>query len=121
MSLLNDLGIEVVEKGKHKVILGMEITQDHLDKETEQPGIISAMLSETAASIGANLSFHQGSAAITSVSLHSLNALKLGRIIVEAQPVKDGSNIQTWQATLHYDNSAISNSLCTITLKKIEA
>lgn len=121
MSLLKDMGIEVVEQGKHKVVLQMEISEDHLEMESKKAGSIAAMLSETAASIGGNLNIEgDETAAILSVSLHNLNSLKLGRIVVEAISIRNGSNIQTWQATIHYDNSAITNSLSTITLKKIQ-
>ncbi|GEO48033.1 MULTISPECIES: PaaI family thioesterase [Companilactobacillus] len=121
MSLLNDLGIEVVEEGKHKVVLQMDINDEHLQMEEKKAGSINAMLSETAASIGANLNMENNdTAAILSVSLHNLNSLKIGKIQVEAISIRNGSNIQTWQATIHYDNSAITNSLSTITLKKIQ-
>lgn len=121
MSLLNDLGIEVVEEGKHKVVLQMDVSEEHLEMEARKAGSINAMLSETAASIGANLNMNNNdTAAILGVSLHNLNSLKLGKILVEAISIRNGSNIQTWQATIHYENSAITNSLSTITLKKIQ-
>ncbi|HIY92689.1 aromatic compound catabolic protein [Companilactobacillus sp. HBUAS56275] len=121
MSLLNDLGIEVVEEGKHKVVLQMDVSEEHLEMEARKAGSINAMLSETAASIGANLNMdNNDTAAILGVSLHNLNSLKLGKILVEAISIRNGSNIQTWQATIHYENSAITNSLSTITLKKIQ-
>lgn len=119
MGLLNDLGIEVIEEGKHKVVLQMDINENHLQMEAKKTGSINAMLSETAASIGANLNMNENeTASVLSLSLHNLNSLKLGTILVEAISIKNGSNVQTWQATSHYDNSAITNSLSTITLKK---
>ncbi|WP_119327184.1 aromatic compound catabolic protein [Companilactobacillus musae] len=121
MSLLNDMGIKVVEQGRHKVILQMDLTEEHLQMESNKEGIINAMLSETAASIGANLNVDKdNSAAVLGVSLHNLNNLKLGRLMVEAISVRNGENVQTWQATTHFDKSAITNSLSTITLKKIQ-
>lgn len=121
MSLLNDMGIKVVEQGRHKVVLQMDLTEEHLQMENNKEGIINAMLSETAASIGANLNVDKDdSAAVLGVSLHNLNNLKLGRLMVEAISVRNGENIQTWQATTHFDKSAITNSLSTITLKKIQ-
>lgn len=121
MSLLDDLGIELVEQGKHKVVLQMELNEEHLQMEAKKAGSINAMLCETAASIGANLDVEKGaSAALLSVSLHNLNTLKIGKLIVEAISIRSGNNVQTWQATTHYDKSAITNSLSTITLKKIQ-
>lgn len=121
MSLLKDLGIEVVEQGRHKVVLQMDLTEEHLQMEENKTGTINAMMSETAASIGANLNVEQDrSAAVMSLSLHNLNTLKLGRLVVEAISVRNGNNIQTWQATTHFEKSAIPNSLSTITLKKIQ-
>jgi len=121
MSLLDDMGIEVVEQGRHKVVLQMDLNEEHLQMEANKAGSINAMLSETAASIGANLNVEkENSAAILGVSLHNLNTLKLGKLIVEAISVRNGNNVQTWQATTHYDKSAITNSLSTITLKKIQ-
>ena len=49
-----------------------------------------------------------------------LNKLKLGNLIVEAISVRNGNNVQTWQTTTHFEDSAISNSLSTITLKKLQ-
>lgn len=121
MSLLNDMGIEVVEQGRHKVVLQMDLTEEHLQMEQQKAGSINAMLSETAASIGANLNVDKDdSAAILSVSVHNLNTLKLGKLMVEAISVRNGNNVQTWQATTHFDKSAITNSLSTVTLKKIQ-
>lgn len=121
MSLLDDLGMEVVEQGRHKVVLQLDLTEEHLQMESNKTGVINAVMSETAASIGANLNVEDdSSAAILSVSLHNLNTLKLGKLVVEAISVRVGENVQTWQATTHYDQSAISNSLSTITLKKIQ-
>lgn len=121
MSLLKDMGIEVVEQGRHKVVLQMDLGPEHLQMEADKAGSINAMLSETAASIGANLNLDDDdSAAILGVNLHNLNKLKEGRLIVEAISVRNGNNVQTWQATTHFDNSAITNSLSTITLKKLQ-
>lgn len=121
MSLLDDMGIEVVEQGRHKVVLQMDLNEDHLQMEAKKTGSINAMLSETAASIGANLNVEKdNSAAILGVSLHNLNTLKVGKLVVEAISVRNGNNVQTWQATTHFDKSAITNSLSTITLKRIQ-
>jgi len=121
MSLLKDLGIEVVEQGRHKVVLQMDLNEEHLAMEEKKAGSINAMLSETAASIGANLNVESNnSAAILGVSLHNLNSLKLGKLIVEAISIRNGNNVQTWQATTHFEKSAITNSLSTVTLKKIQ-
>jgi len=121
MSLLKDMGIEVVEQGRHKVVLQMDLNPEHLQMESEKAGSINAVLSETAASIGANLNLEDDdSAAVLGMNLHILNKLKLGRLIVEAISVRNGNNVQTWQATTHFDNSAITNSLSTITLKKLQ-
>ncbi|CAJ1193757.1 PaaI family thioesterase [Companilactobacillus nantensis] len=121
MSLLSDMGIEVVEKGKHKVVLEMELTPEHLEMEKNKVGSINAMLSETAASIGANLNLEQDdSAAITGVNVHNLNSFKLGKLVVEAISVRNGENVQTWQATTHFDKSAIANGLSIVMLKKIQ-
>lgn len=119
MSLLSDLGIEVTEQGKHKVILEMELTEEHLQMEANKKGSVNAMLSETAASIGANLNMEkENSAVVTSMSLHSLNDLKLGNLVAEAISVRNGNNIQTWQVTTHLKKSAIPNSLSTVILKR---
>lgn len=121
MSLLKDMGIEVVEQGKHKVVLEMQLTEEHLQMEENKAGSVNAMLAETAASIGANLNLDDdSSAAVYSMSLHLLNKLKLGKLVVEATSVRNGDNIQTWQATTHLDQSAISNSLSSISLKKLQ-
>ncbi|MFH5810732.1 aromatic compound catabolic protein [Companilactobacillus sp. FL22-1] len=120
MSLLDDLGIEVVEKGKHKVVLEMDLTAEQLAKKQDQNDI-KALLSETAASIGANLNMDPTSAAkVLTVSIHNLNALKAGRLVVEAISIRNGDNVQTWQAVTHFSDSAITNSLSTVTLKKIQ-
>jgi len=121
MSLLKDLGIEVLEQGRHKVVLQMDLTEEHLNMEEKKAGSINAMLSETAASIGANLNVDQkSSAAIMGVNVHNLNAFKLGTLVVEAISIRSGENVQTWQATTHFEQSAIPNGLSTVMLKKIQ-
>jgi len=121
MGLLNDLGIEVVEQGRHKVVLKVNLTDKYLDMENKKAGSINAMLAKTAASLGANLNVDQNnSATVTNISVHNLNAFKLGTLIVEAISIRNGENIQTWQATTHFEKSAIDNGLSTVMLKKIQ-
>lgn len=122
MNLLENLGIKVIEQKRNKVVLEMSIEDKHLQPHKIMHGGVNAVLAETAASIGANLNINEDGYAAVGVDImtHHLNPIKQGIVVTEATPVRIGNTIQTWQACTHLKDSAINDSLSTITLKKVK-
>ncbi|WP_025025359.1 PaaI family thioesterase [Companilactobacillus nodensis] len=120
MNLLENLGIEVIEQNKNRVTLQMKVEDKHLQPYKIMHGGINAVLAETAASIGANLNITEPDEVAVGVDVltHHLNTVKDGVLIAEALPIKIGYSIQVWQVMTHPEDSAISNSMSTVTLKK---
>ncbi|KRL67025.1 PaaI family thioesterase [Companilactobacillus versmoldensis] len=121
MNLLENLGIKVSDQSKTRVILKMEIAAKHMQPYKLMHGGISAVLAETAASIGANLNIEDDEHVAVGVDIttHHLNPVKDGVLVTEATPVKVGNVIQTWTITTHLEGHAINTSLSTVTLKKV--
>ncbi|MCH4009911.1 PaaI family thioesterase [Companilactobacillus sp.] len=121
MNLLENLGIEVTDKSKTRVILKMKLEDKHMQPYKIMHGGISTVLAETAASIGANLNIDDDDSVAVGVDImtHHLNPVKDGVLVTEATPVRVGNSIQTWTVTTHLDGHAIATSLSTVTLKKV--
>lgn len=121
MNLLENLGIQVVDQGKTRVVLKMKIEDKHMQPYKIMHGGISTVLAETAASIGANLNIDEDDKVAVGVDImtHHLNPVKDGVIVTEATPVRVGNTIQTWTVTTHLEGHAINTSLSTVTLKKV--
>lgn len=121
MNLLDNLGIEVTDQSKTRVVLKMKIEDKHMQPHKIMHGGISAVLAETAASMGANLNIEDDGYVAVGVDImtHHLNPVKEGVLVTEATPVRVGNSIQTWTVTTHLEGHAISTSLSTVTLKKV--
>lgn len=121
MNLLENLGIQVVDQGKTRVVLKMKVEDKHMQPYKIMHGGISTVLAETAASIGANLNIDEDDKVAVGVDImtHHLNPVKDGVIVTEATPVRVGNTIQTWTVTTHLEGHAINTSLSTVTLKKV--
>ncbi|MQS53427.1 PaaI family thioesterase [Companilactobacillus mishanensis] len=121
MNLLENLGIDVIDQGKTRVVLKMKIEDKHMQPHKIMHGGINAVLAETAASIGANLNIddENGVAVGVDIMTHHLNSVKDGVLVTEATPVRVGNTIQTWTVTTHLEDHAIPTSLSTVTLKKV--
>ncbi|AKP67266.1 PaaI family thioesterase [Companilactobacillus ginsenosidimutans] len=121
MNLLENLGINVTDQSKTRVILKMKLEDKHMQPYKIMHGGISTVLAETAASIGANLNIDGDDEVAVGVDImtHHLNPVKEGVLVTEATPVRVGNTIQTWTVTTHLEGHAISTSLSTVTLKKV--
>jgi len=104
-SLIDTLGIEVVELTRERVILTMPI-----DERTRQPfGILhggaSVALIETAASLGAwwNVDRTREAAVGIEINANHLRARRDGMVRCVATPVHRGRTTQVWSATITDD------------------
>lgn len=114
MNLLQYLGIKIQTVTTNQVIISINVTD-----QIKQPfgivhGGINAILSETAASLGANAWLtnndrHQVATGVD-INTHHLRAVKTGVLKAVATPLKLGRRIQTWQVQTFNDDQITSNS-----------
>lgn len=114
MNLLQYLGIKIQTVTANQVIISINVTD-----QIKQPfgivhGGINAILSETAASLGANAWLtnndrHQVATGVD-INTHHLRAVKTGVLKAVATPLKLGRRIQTWQVQTFNDDQITSNS-----------
>ncbi|UQS83125.1 PaaI family thioesterase [Bombilactobacillus thymidiniphilus] len=118
MNLIESLHIQTVTKTPEKVVLQMPVTA-----EVKQPfglvhGGINAVLAETAASIGANLTLDTEHVAVgLQINTNHLRSVQTGILYVQAVPVKIGHQVQVWQATTYQVDVTKATSFSTVNLK----
>lgn len=114
MNLLQYLGIKIQTVTANQVIISINVTD-----QIKQPfgivhGGINAILSETAASLGANawLTNNDRYQVATGIDIntHHLRTVKTGVLKAVATPLKLGRRIQTWQVQTFNDDQITSNS-----------
>ena len=114
MNLLQYLGIKIQTVTANQVIISINVTD-----QIKQPfgivhGGINAILSETAASLGANAWLTNNDrppvATGLDINTHQLRTVKTGVLKAVATPLKLGRRIQTWQVQTFNDDQITSNS-----------
>jgi 1,4-dihydroxy-2-naphthoyl-CoA hydrolase len=110
------LGVEVVEAGPERVVLRLPV-----DWRVHQPfgllhGGVSALLAESAASLGAALAAGAGRSVVgIELSASHLRGMREGHLTAEATPVRVGRTIQVWRIVLSDDDGrAICESRCSL-------
>jgi uncharacterized protein (TIGR00369 family) len=114
---INDLlDVEVVEAGPERVVLRLPV-----DWRVHQPfgmlhGGVSALLAESAASLGGALAAGPGRNVVgIELSASHLRGLRDGHLTAEATPVRVGRTIQVWRIVLTDDDGrAICESRCSL-------
>ena len=98
------LDVAVVEAGPERVVLAVPVTW-----KVHQPygilhGGVSALLAESAASLGAGLSAGPGRRVVgIEISASHLRAVRGGTLTATATPVRRGRTVQVWQIQLTDD------------------
>lgn len=114
---INDLlDVEVVEAGPERVVMRLPV-----DWRVHQPygllhGGVSALLAESAASLGAALAAGP-ERMVVGIELNAshLRGLRDGHLTAEATPVRVGRTIQVWRIVLTDDDGrAICESRCSV-------
>jgi uncharacterized protein (TIGR00369 family) len=110
------LGIELVEATKDLVVLRLEV-----GPAVHQPygllhGGVSALLAESAASLGASLNVPEGKAVVgIELSASHLRGMSSGLLVARATPIRIGRAVQVWHIELRdQDSVLICDAKCTV-------
>jgi uncharacterized protein (TIGR00369 family) len=114
---INDLlDVEVLEAGPERVVMRLPV-----DWRVHQPfgllhGGVSALLAESAASLGAALAAGPERSVVgIELSASHLRGLRDGHLTAEATPVRVGRTVQVWRIALTDDDGrAICESRCSL-------
>lgn len=115
------LGIEVVEMSGERVVLELEV-----GPKVHQPygflhGGVSALLSESCASMGAWLAAgDQYEAFGIEVNANHLRPVREGRIVATGTPIRQGRTIAVWDTRIEdADGRLVCVSRCTVALRPV--
>jgi 1,4-dihydroxy-2-naphthoyl-CoA hydrolase len=114
------LGIKMVEAGPDRVILEMEV-----GPKVHQPmgllhGGATAVLAESAASMGAflNCDASREFAVGTDLNISHLRARRSGTVIATATPIKKGRSIHVWGiSVVDQDGAVVAAARCTLAIR----
>ncbi len=114
---INDLlDVEVIDAGPERVVMRLPV-----DWRVHQPfgilhGGVSALLAESAASLGAALAAGPERSVVgIELSASHLRGLRDGHLTAEATPVRVGRTVQVWRIVLTDDDGrAICESRCSL-------
>lgn len=115
------LGIRQLEAGPEKVVLEMDV-----EPRVHQPlgllhGGASAVLAESAASIGGSLAAAPEDAYVVGVDLNitHLRAKRSGAVRATATPIRKGRTVQVWGIDVSgEDGKQVAVARCTLAVKK---
>jgi uncharacterized protein (TIGR00369 family) len=120
-TVLGALGIDVVEAGPGRVVLTLEV-----GPRVHQPygflhGGISALLSETCASMGAWLAAGpQFEAFGIEINANHLRPVREGRVTATGTPIRQGRTIAVWDTQVADDaGKLVCVSRCTVALRPV--
>ena len=116
------LGIRAVEASPDRVVLEMDVTPAVHQPMGLLHGGASAVIAESAASIGAFLNCDPAKEFAVGIDLNvsHLRAKKEGRVIASASPVRKGRSVHVW--TIDIDDEAgkkIAVARCTLAIRPI--
>lgn len=120
-TIFETLGIRVVDVDADRVVLEMDV-----EPRVHQPmgllhGGASAVLAESAASIGAYMSCEpqQQYAVGIDLNISHLRAVRSGTIRASATPIRKGRTLQVWRIDLvDQDGAPVAASRCTLALRQ---
>jgi uncharacterized protein (TIGR00369 family) len=118
-TVLGPLGIDIVEASGERVVLTLEV-----GPRVHQPygflhGGVSALLSETCASMGAWLAAGPETNAFgIEINANHLRPVREGRITATGTPIRQGRTIAVWDTRVEdADGKLVCVSRCTVALK----
>ena len=118
----DSLGIRTVEAGPDRVVLEMDV-----DARVQQPlgllhGGASAVLAESAASIGAFLACGDDESSMgTDLNISHLRAKRDGVVRAIAAPVRKGRSIHVWSVDIvDEEGTLVAVARCTLAIRRIE-
>src|SRR5262245_49649199 len=101
IGLHQQLGIRTVEAGPDRVVYSLEVSPRHHQPMGLMHGGISALMAESAASMGAYLSVGPESHAIgVDLNITHLRAVQAGTVTATATPIRKGRTVHVWNIQL---------------------
>lgn len=122
MTLMDHLGIHYKNISKDSVELELTIEEQHKQPYGIMHGGISAVLAETAASLGANaqLDTTKKVAVGLELNLNHLRAVPNGTIIAVATPLHIGKKTQVWEIKItNEQKNLVSAGRCTLFIQEL--
>ena len=122
MTLMDHLGIHYKNISKDSVELELTIEEQHKQPYGIMHGGISAVLAETAASLGANaqLDTTKEVAVGLELNLNHLRAVPNGTIIAVATPLHIGKKTQVWEIKITKEpKNLVSAGRCTLFIQEL--
>ncbi|MFS7398907.1 PaaI family thioesterase [Carnobacterium maltaromaticum] len=122
MTLMDHLGIHYKNISKDSVELELTIEEQHKQPYGIMHGGISAVLAETAASLGANaqLDTTKEVAVGLELNLNHLRAVPNGTIIAVATPLHIGKKTQVWEIKItNEQKNLVSAGRCTLFIQEL--
>lgn len=122
MTLMDHLGIHYKDISKDSVELELTIEEQHKQPYGIMHGGISAVLAETAASLGANaqLDTTKEVAVGLELNLNHLRAVPNGTIIAVATPLHIGKKTQVWEIKItNEQKNLVSAGRCTLFIQEL--
>jgi uncharacterized protein (TIGR00369 family) len=120
-TVLGPLGISIDEIGPVRVVLSLDV-----GPRVHQPygflhGGVSALLSETCASMGAWLAAGDDHEAFgVEINANHLRPVREGRIVATGTPIKQGRTIAVWDTRVEdADGRLVCVSRCTVALRPV--
>lgn len=118
-TVLETLGVEVVEAGPDRVVLTLDV-----GPHVHQPygflhGGVSALLAETCASIGSWLAAGPDHEAFgIEINANHVRPVRAGRIVATGTPLRQGRTIAVWDTRIEDDRGRlVCVSRCTVALR----
>lgn len=120
-TVLGPLGISIDEIGPDKVVLSLEV-----GPRVHQPygflhGGVSALMSETCASMGAWLAAGSDYEAFgVEINANHLRPVRAGRVVATGTPIRQGRTIAVWDTRVEDEQGRlVCISRCTVALRPI--
>lgn len=121
-TVLGPLGIDVVELTGERVVLTVDV-----GPKVHQPygflhGGVSALLSETCASMGAWLAAGEGAEAFgVEINANHLRPVRDGRITATGTPIRQGRTIAVWDTRIEDEaGRLVCVSRCTVAIRRTD-
>lgn len=114
------LGVRIVEASPERVVLEMEVGPHAHQPMGVLHGGVSAVLAESAASIGGFLSVDGSGQSVlgTDLNISHLRAKRSGSLRATATPVRRGRTLHVWNIVIEdEDGKAIAVARCTLAVR----
>lgn len=116
------LGIRVVDAGPDEVVLEMEVGPPVHQPMGLLHGGASAVLAESAASIGAYMACGDGEYSVgTDLNISHLRARRDGTVRAVARPVRKGRSLHVWTVDIVDEGGElVAVARCTLAIRRLE-